>query len=115
MDPPLTSVRKFPEELGKHLAEFVLRRIETPDRKPQELVIPTKVTLRESTRRLGNKAKNREAHKCNTGPLFCEKTRQNCSTPQKSSFKANWISLGARAPFTLPKGADALAPLPSTS
>lgn len=51
MDPPLTSVREFPEELGKHLAEFVLRRIENPDRKPQELVIPTKVTLRESTRR----------------------------------------------------------------
>lgn len=26
MNPPLTSVREFPEELGKHLAEFVVRR-----------------------------------------------------------------------------------------
>ena len=55
MDPPLTSVREFPEELGKHLAEFVLRRIQKPDREPQQLVIPTKVILRESTRPLATK------------------------------------------------------------
>ncbi len=52
MDPPLTSVREFPEELGKHLAEFALRRIQQPDREPQQLVIPTKVIVRESTRAL---------------------------------------------------------------
>lgn len=52
MDPPLTSVREFPEELGKHLAEFALRRIQQPDREPQQIVIPTKVVLRESTRAL---------------------------------------------------------------
>ncbi len=50
MDPPLTSVREFPEELGKHLAEFVVRRIQKPDREPQQLTIPTKVILRSSTR-----------------------------------------------------------------
>jgi DNA-binding LacI/PurR family transcriptional regulator len=50
MDPPLTSVREFPEELGKHLAEFVLRRIQEPDRKPQQLTIPTRVVVRGSTR-----------------------------------------------------------------
>ena len=50
MDPPLTSVREFPEELGKHLAEFVLRRIQEPNRKPQQLTIPTRVVVRESTR-----------------------------------------------------------------
>ena len=50
MDPPLTSVREFPEELGKHLAEFVLRRIQQPDREPQRLTIPTRVVLRKSTR-----------------------------------------------------------------
>lgn len=50
MDPPLTSVREFPEELGKHLAEFVLRRIQEPGRKPQQLTIPTRVVVRESTR-----------------------------------------------------------------
>jgi DNA-binding LacI/PurR family transcriptional regulator len=52
MDPPLTSVREFPEELGKHLAEFVLRRIQRPDREPQHLTIPTRVVLRKSTRPL---------------------------------------------------------------
>jgi DNA-binding LacI/PurR family transcriptional regulator len=48
-DPPLTSVREFPEELGKHLAEFVLRRIQEPERDPQQLTIPTQVVTRNST------------------------------------------------------------------
>lgn len=52
MDPPLTSVREFPEELGKHLAEFVQRRVEDPERDAQELIIPTRLILRESTRRI---------------------------------------------------------------
>jgi DNA-binding LacI/PurR family transcriptional regulator len=47
--PPLTSVREFPEELGRHLAEFVLRRLETPELPPQQLTIPTRVIVREST------------------------------------------------------------------
>lgn len=47
--PPLTSVREFPDELGMHLAEFVLRRLDNPDREPQQLTIPTKVMAREST------------------------------------------------------------------
>ncbi|QOY87288.1 LacI family DNA-binding transcriptional regulator [Paludibaculum fermentans] len=50
MDPPLTSVREFPEELGKHLAEFVLRRVQEPDRETQQLTIPTRVVVRASTR-----------------------------------------------------------------
>jgi DNA-binding LacI/PurR family transcriptional regulator len=50
MDPPLTSVREFPEELGRHLAEFVLRRIQKPDRPPQKLTIPTQLVLRQSLR-----------------------------------------------------------------
>jgi LacI family transcriptional regulator, galactose operon repressor len=52
MEPPLTSVREFPEELGKHMAEFVLRRIQQPDRETQQIVIPTKMVVRESTRPL---------------------------------------------------------------
>jgi DNA-binding LacI/PurR family transcriptional regulator len=52
MDPPLTSVREFPEELGTHLAEFVQRRIHTPNRHAQQLTIPTRVVLRGSTRSL---------------------------------------------------------------
>jgi len=54
MDPPLTSVREFPEELGKHLAEFVLRRIQSPDREPQHLTIPTRIVLRKSTSPIAN-------------------------------------------------------------
>jgi DNA-binding LacI/PurR family transcriptional regulator len=50
MNPPLTSVREFPEELGKHLAKFVLRRLQEPDGKPQQLTIPTLVVERDSTR-----------------------------------------------------------------
>jgi LacI family transcriptional regulator len=50
MDPPLTSVTEFPEELGKHLADFVLRRIQEPDREFQQLTIPTRLVLRGSTR-----------------------------------------------------------------
>jgi LacI family transcriptional regulator len=50
MDPPLTSVSEFPEELGKHLADFVLKRIQEPDREFQQLTIPTRLALRGSTR-----------------------------------------------------------------
>jgi DNA-binding LacI/PurR family transcriptional regulator len=52
MDPPLTSVREFPEELGKHLAEFVLRRLQSPGRDPQHLIIPTRIVLRKSVKAL---------------------------------------------------------------
>jgi LacI family transcriptional regulator len=56
MYPPLTSVREFPEELGRHLAEFVLKRVQSPGREPQQLTIPTRVIVRESTRSLvGNR------------------------------------------------------------
>ena len=49
MFPPLTSVREFPEELGKHLAEFVLKRIHQPERPARQLTIPTQVIVRQST------------------------------------------------------------------
>jgi DNA-binding LacI/PurR family transcriptional regulator len=53
MDPPLTSVREFPEELGKHLADFVLRRIQSPEREAQHLIIPTRIVLRRSIKNIG--------------------------------------------------------------
>lgn len=49
LHPAVTSVREFPGELGKHLADFVLRRIETPGMSPQHLTIPTQLVIREST------------------------------------------------------------------
>lgn len=52
LEPPLTSVREFPEELGRHLSEFVQRRMENLQREPQQLTIPTRIVIRESTRPL---------------------------------------------------------------
>jgi LacI family transcriptional regulator len=49
-DPPLTSVREYPEELGKHLADLVLRRTREPTRPPQQLTIPTRLIVRDSTK-----------------------------------------------------------------
>lgn len=56
MDPPLTSVREFPEELGKHLADFVLRRIQSPEREAQHLIIPTRIVLRRSIKNIAPQA-----------------------------------------------------------
>lgn len=49
LHPAVTSVREFPEELGKHLADFVLRRIKTPGIPAQHLTIPTQLIVRDST------------------------------------------------------------------
>ena len=46
--PEMTSVREFPEELGRHLAEFVLRRLQNPLAVPHEMTIPTQIVYRAS-------------------------------------------------------------------
>jgi LacI family transcriptional regulator len=48
--PALTTVREFPREVGLHLAEFTLRRIQEPDLAPQQLLIPTELIRRDSIR-----------------------------------------------------------------
>ena len=48
--PALTTVREFPRELGLHLAEFTLRRIQEPDIPPQQLLMPTEMIRRDSIR-----------------------------------------------------------------
>lgn len=48
--PALTSCREFPEEQGRHLAEFVLRRIQEPELSPQQMLIPTQLIRRDSVR-----------------------------------------------------------------
>ena len=53
LHPGLTTVREFPKELGVHLAEFTLRRIQEPDISPQQLVMPTELIRRESVRHIG--------------------------------------------------------------
>jgi DNA-binding LacI/PurR family transcriptional regulator len=48
--PGLTSIREFPEQLGHHLVETLLRRIGNPDLPPQQVSIPTELIKRDSTR-----------------------------------------------------------------
>jgi DNA-binding LacI/PurR family transcriptional regulator len=47
--PALTSVREFPEELGRQLAAFALSRIRDPAQPARQLTIPTQLVVREST------------------------------------------------------------------
>jgi len=48
LNPPLTSVRVFTDELGKQLAEALLRRISRPEGEAQSLNLPTQLIRRES-------------------------------------------------------------------
>jgi DNA-binding LacI/PurR family transcriptional regulator len=50
LHPALTTAREFSKEQGRHLAEFVLRRIHEPDLPPQQVVIPTELIRRDSVR-----------------------------------------------------------------
>ncbi len=46
--PPLTTVRVFTDQVGKQMAELVLRKIDRPDLEPEVITIPTKLIKRES-------------------------------------------------------------------
>jgi DNA-binding LacI/PurR family transcriptional regulator len=48
LSPPLSSLRTFPEELGRHMAEFVIERLQNPTLPPQEISIPTQLVHRDS-------------------------------------------------------------------
>jgi DNA-binding LacI/PurR family transcriptional regulator len=48
--PALTTIREFPEEIGKHLAKVVLNRIANPKLNAQCITIPTELIKRESCR-----------------------------------------------------------------
>lgn len=48
--PRLTTIREFPEQLGKQMVETILNRIANPDQAPQRIVIPTEVIKRDSCR-----------------------------------------------------------------
>jgi DNA-binding LacI/PurR family transcriptional regulator len=50
LHPAATTVCEFPEELGKHLAEFALKRVGNLSMPPQHLTVPTQLIIRESTR-----------------------------------------------------------------
>jgi DNA-binding LacI/PurR family transcriptional regulator len=48
--PSLTTIREFPEHLGKHMVEMLLNRIANPNLAPQRVTIPTEFVRRESNR-----------------------------------------------------------------
>jgi DNA-binding LacI/PurR family transcriptional regulator len=52
--PSLTTIREFPEHLGKHMVEMLLNRIAHPNMDPQRITIPTEFVRRESCRKISD-------------------------------------------------------------
>ena len=50
--PGLSTLREFPEQLGKQMVELILKRIANPSLDPQRITIPTELIKRESCRQL---------------------------------------------------------------
>jgi DNA-binding LacI/PurR family transcriptional regulator len=48
--PTLTTLREFPEQLGKQMVELLLNRIANPGLEPQQVTVPTEVIKRDSWR-----------------------------------------------------------------
>ena len=48
LDPPLTTLQEFPDQVGKELAKLVLNRIARPDLAPQRSIVPTRLVKRAS-------------------------------------------------------------------
>lgn len=54
--PGLSTVREFPEQLGKQMVELILNRIAKPGLEPQRVTIPTELIKRESCRQILSKS-----------------------------------------------------------
>ncbi len=50
--PRLTTIREFPEQLGKQMVQTILNRIAKLDQDPQRVTIPTEFIKRDSCRRI---------------------------------------------------------------
>lgn len=50
--PGLTTIREFPEQIGKKMVEMILNRIAKPGQTPQAVTIPTEFVKRDSCRRV---------------------------------------------------------------
>jgi DNA-binding LacI/PurR family transcriptional regulator len=48
--PALTTIREFPEQLGKQMAQLLLNRIANPGEEPQQITLPTELIKRDSCR-----------------------------------------------------------------
>jgi LacI family transcriptional regulator len=52
--PALTTIREFPELLGKQMVELLLNRIANPGLDPQQITIPTELIKRDSCRAISS-------------------------------------------------------------
>jgi DNA-binding LacI/PurR family transcriptional regulator len=50
--PTLTTLREFPEQLGKQMVELLLNRIANPELEPQQVTVPTEIIKRDSWRQI---------------------------------------------------------------
>lgn len=48
LNPPLTTIREFPEQLGRRMVDLVFNRIGSPEPAAQQITIPTELVRRES-------------------------------------------------------------------
>jgi DNA-binding LacI/PurR family transcriptional regulator len=46
--PSLTTIREFPEQLGKQMVELILKRIAKPGLESTQITVPTELVKRES-------------------------------------------------------------------
>jgi DNA-binding LacI/PurR family transcriptional regulator len=49
--PALTTIREFPEQLGKQMVELLVNRIANPSQERQQVILPTELIKRDSCRR----------------------------------------------------------------
>jgi DNA-binding LacI/PurR family transcriptional regulator len=61
MYPALTTIREFPEQLGKQMVELILSRISNPLRSPQSVTIPTELVKRDSCKGISASPNNLSA------------------------------------------------------
>ena len=52
--PALTTIREFPEQLGKQMARLLLSRIGEPGQEPQQITLPTELIKRDSCSAVGS-------------------------------------------------------------
>jgi DNA-binding LacI/PurR family transcriptional regulator len=52
LHPALTTIREFPEQLGKKMVEMLIDRIVNPNQERQQVVLPTEIIKRESCRQI---------------------------------------------------------------
>jgi DNA-binding LacI/PurR family transcriptional regulator len=52
LNPALTTIREFPEQIGKQMVEMLLNRIANPGEKRQRITVPTELVKRDSCRQV---------------------------------------------------------------